>query len=292
MTRQRTKILEGKHYPFPMVLTNTKSAIISDFYHVILQCNWLIFMSGLALTYFAFNIFFAMLYYIGDFGISNAEPTFWNCFVFSIQTSSTIGYGLLSPINHYTNILVTFQAALSLLFTAIATGLTFAKFSRPTSRVIFSKNILVTTFDGQRTLMFRVGNERTNHIVHAKVSVVLAIDHITQEGIPIKKLHDIALIRSDSPLISLTWTVMHVIDGASPLYGLTIEELQEHRAMFIISIKGIDDTFAQTIHSKHYYQWQDIVFNRHFENMMTSENQQYNLPEVNFENFHKLSANE
>lgn len=292
MKREKVRVFAGKSFPFEMVVKNAKPAIFTDLYHSILRSNWIVFMFGLAFTFLAFNLLFAALYFVGEFGISNAEHTFWNCFVFSIQTSSTIGYGLLSPINDYTNALVTIEAALSLLFTALATGLTFAKFSRPSSRVVFSKNILITNFDDQRTLMFRVGNERSNHIVHAKVSVVLAIDHITKEGIPIKKLHDIKLVRGDSPLISLTWSVMHVINDQSPLYGLTIEELQERRAMFIISIKGIDDTFAQTIHSKHYYQWQDIVFNRHFENMMTSENEKYNLPEVNFENFHKLTQNE
>lgn len=273
----------------PVVVKNAPRNWISDLYHSILRSNWIVFFGGLAVTYISFNVLFSILYFVGDAQISNMEKTFWNCFHFSIQTSSTIGYGYLSPMNNYANFLVTIEAALSLLFTAIATGLTFAKFARPTARVIFSRNILITKFDGKRTLMFRLINERSNYIVHAKVKAVLAIDHITPEGIPIKKLFDIDLERSESPLISITWSVLHTIDENSPLHGLTIEELQERRAMFIVSLKGIDDTFNQTIHSKHYYSWEDIVFNRHFVNMIISENNELHMPEVDWNNFHKLT---
>ena len=117
--------------------------------------------------------------------------------------------------------------------------------------------------------MFRVGNSRSNHIVDASVNVVILKTEHTQEGQLFKKIYDLELERSTSPVFSLSWTVIHEIGEGSPLYGLTPQELDDMDALFIVSLAGTDDTFAQHIHTKHTYYFDDLVWDRRFDDVIS-----------------------
>ena len=125
---------------------------------------------------------------------------------------------------------------------------------------MFSRNAVVTIGDGERTLTFRAGNVRMNQILEAEASVSLAQRKVNREGVEFRTFIDLKLVRSHSPLFGLTWTLLHVIDDASPLYGSTRESLEEMMAEVIIVISGVDDTFAQRIHARHSYLPHEIVW--------------------------------
>jgi inward rectifier potassium channel len=288
--RLNVKVIQEASNPFQVVLKNYPRTPLSDIYHFMLKMTWFRFILLLALGYFVFNVIFALIFMAGGGGITHMSNTFWNCFVFSVQTSSTIGYGLFSPQTDYAHTVVSIEAGLSLLFTALATGFTFAKFSRPFSRVIFSNNALITQYDGCPTFMFRSGNARNNQIIDASVQVTIALDYVSQEGIAMRKITDLALARNQSPLFSFTWTVMHKIDENSPLYGMDATELAEKNALVIISLTGIDETFSQTIHAKHYYRYSDFVFDKYFATMVEPMDPHHELPVINFEMFHQLTT--
>jgi inward rectifier potassium channel len=235
-----------------------------DLYHLVLTASWRRFIAGVVGLYLAVNLLFGALYAeIG--GIDNlARGAFLDGFFFSVQTIGTIGYGRLVPVSVAANLLVAFESLVGLLGFALATSLMFAKFSRPTSRVLWSKVAVVTTWEGVPALLFRMANERGNQVVEAQLRVALLLSDTTLEGQSIRRIYDLRLVRSQSPFFALTWTAIHPLAGDSPLASRTQEDLRAARAEIVASLTGIDETLMQTIHSRHVYGVEDIVWNARF----------------------------
>ena len=241
-----------------------------DFYHHLLTVSpWTLFVI-LVVTYVAFNFVFAALFVLQPGGIANAAPgSFADAFFFSVQTMATIGYGDMHPATLYTNLLVTAEVLLGMTGLALATGLVFARFSRPTARVMFSRVAVVNKHDGVASLMFRAANRRRNEILEAQVTVMLLRDEVNAEGVEMRRFHDLAVSRPHTPMFALSWTVIHPIDPSSPLYGESRESLLRAHAHIVISISGIDEIFSQTIYARHTYQASDIRWNHRFADILT-----------------------
>jgi inward rectifier potassium channel len=240
----------------------------SDFYHHTLTLPWWAYLVlGMAL-YLGLNIVFAELYLLAPGGIDKARPgDFEDAFFFSIQTMATIGYGVLTPVGTYTNLLVTLETMVSLVFIAFVTGITFARFSRPTARVDFSRVCTVSTYNGTPTLAVRLANGRRNQILEADVTLTLVRNERTLEGILMRRFYDLPLARARTPIFSLTFTVMHPINDASPLFGCTSETLMAEQAELLVTVTGIDETMSQTIHARTSYQPDEILFGHRFVDM-------------------------
>lgn len=241
-----------------------------DFYHRLLTVSpWTLFLVLVA-TYTAFNLLFATLFVLQPGGIANAAPgSFMDAFFFSVQTMATIGYGDMHPATIYTNFLVTIEVLLGMTGLALATGLVFARFSRPTARVMFSKVAVLVDHDGMPSLMLRAANQRSNQILEAQVSVMLLRDEVTGEGREMRRFHDMAVMRPRTPMFSLTWTIIHPIDLSSPLHGESAESLKRAHAQIIVSISGIDEIFSQTIYARHTYEASEIRWNHRFADILT-----------------------
>ncbi len=240
-----------------------------DIYHELLIIGWAGFFGVLAVAYLVFNIIFGLLYFASAGSIGNARPgVFLDAFFFSVQTMATIGYGEMYPATLYANFLVTLEVLLGMMGLALATGLIFARFSRPTARVMFSRVAVIVTYDGVPTLMFRAANTRRNQILEAQVNLVLLRDETNAEGTRMRRFLDLKVARARTPMFALTWTVMHPIDAESPLYGMTQETALTGDAEILITLMGIDETFSQTIHARHSYDAKDIVWGHTFADVL------------------------
>jgi inward rectifier potassium channel len=236
-----------------------------DIYHNVLTVSWPWFFFQLAAAFIVVNLIFAVLYAVDRNGIINARPgSFADAFFFSVQTLGTLGYGAMAPRTLYTNLLVTAESFTGILTISLFTGIIFARFSRPFARVLFSKVAVVTMFDGVPTLMFRVANQRGEAIIDASVVVTLARQHTTQEGITMRRFQELKLMRSNSSLFALSWTVMHAIDENSPLYGLTPEDMDARDMEIVVMLNGLDEIVADRIYARHAYWADEIVWNRRF----------------------------
>ena len=236
-----------------------------DIYHNILTVSWPWFFLQLAAAFVVINLIFAILYVIDRGGIVNARPgSFADAFFFSVQTLGTLGYGAMAPRTLYTNLLVTVESFSGILTIALFTGIIFARFSRPFARVLFSNVAVVSPFDGVPTLMFRVANQRGEAIIDASVVVNLARQHTTREGITMRRFQELKLMRSNSSLFALSWTVMHPIDQDSPLYGLTPEDMEAQDMEIVVMLNGLDEILADRIYARHAYWADEIVWNRRF----------------------------
>ncbi len=237
----------------------------SDTYNRLLTLSWSQTLLLISLLYLAVNGGFALLYLVDPDSVGHVQRgSFWDAFFFSVQTLGTIGYGVMYPQDLYGNIIVTIEELAGLLGVAMATGLMFAKLSRPTARVLFSTRAVVTLHNGIPTLMFRAANQRRNQIVEAQVTATIVRNEMTIEGGWMRRFYDLTLTRSRSPIFSLTWTLMHPIDENSPLYGLTAALLEQVESEIVITLTGIDDTFAQVIHTRYSYIAPEISWNARF----------------------------
>ncbi|NJN88065.1 MAG: ATP-sensitive inward rectifier potassium channel 10, partial [Leptolyngbyaceae cyanobacterium SL_7_1] len=237
-----------------------------DPYHLLLTIPWVGFLGLVALVYVALNTVFALAYLVQPGGIANADPySFFDAFFFSVQTLASIGYGAMYPQTVYTNTIVTIEAMFGVVGIAMLTGLAFARFTKPTARVMFSQVAVITPHNGIPTLMFRTANRRRNQILEAQLHVYLMRDEVTLEGESIRRFYDLPLMRSRTPSFTLSWTVMHPIDQHSPLYQATTESLERSRVTIVASLSGIDETVVQVIHvSPCFTRRQEILWDRRF----------------------------
>ena len=236
-----------------------------DLYHWLLALRWRYFLILMSIFYFSINCLFALAYMTTENGIANAEQgSFKDAFFFSIQTLSTVGYGSMYPQTLYAQILVTIEIWLGLLLLTILTGLMFARFSRPTAKVLFSNVAVICPYNGIPTLMVRTANRRDNRILEAQIRLCVILNEVSQEGYKLRRFYDLELLRSQTPVFNLSWLVMHPIDENSPLNGETIESLAEKNAEIGVMLTGLDETFSQTIHARHVYTLVNIVPNHRF----------------------------
>lgn len=230
-------------------VVNGSSTRVADVYYVLLRSNWRTVFAFVTLAYLLLNALFGLGYWLLG-GVQNTDGGYLDHFFFSVQTFGTIGYGAMYPLAKSTQWLVVVESVCSLLLSAMVTGLVFAKFARPTSRVLWSKTAVICDREGAPTLMFRMANERLNHVVEATLHAAIVRAEKTMEGETIRRVIDLQLVRSNSPTFILTWTAMHTIDQNSPLYGLTPEGLAQQQAEIVLTLMGLDDTIMQTIHAR------------------------------------------
>lgn len=257
-----------------------------DPYYLLLTVSWTGFLAQVAGGFLAINTLFALAYWLGGDSIVGATPgSFWDMFFFSVQTISSIGYGVMSPATTYAHIVATIEAMIGILSSALITGLAFARFTKPTARVVFSEIAVVTQHDRVPTLMFRVMNQRFNRILEAQISVYFSRDETTAEGHFIRRFYELPLQRRHTPVFALPWTVMHPIDENSPLHGLTPADLARAKSTFVASLIGIDETVSQDIHARHTYSADRILWGYRFEDMFRDASNGHRY--IDFKCFHK-----
>ncbi|HET9598264.1 MAG TPA: ion channel [Anaeromyxobacteraceae bacterium] len=256
----------------------------SDAYHRLLTMPWHRFFALLLVAYLLVNGAFAAVYWeLGD-AIENAVPdSFLDDFFFSVQTLATIGYGKMAPRTLGANAVVAIEALVGMVGLAVTTGLVYARFARPTARVLFSKVAVVAPYEGVPSLMFRMANARGNQIVEARLRVTLVVNEVTREGRDVRRLHDLHLVRSEHAAFALSWTAVHPIDAASPLAGRDGAWLGEGQADIIVSLSGVDEGLAQSIYARHVYGAGDVVWNARFADILDTRSLR---TVVDFSRFH------
>src|SRR5438034_810510 len=139
--------------------------LFRNVYHRFLQAKWSVALGAIIATFLAINTLYGALYFATG-GVANARPdSFFDAFMFSVQTLATIGYGMMVPQTVLANVFVASEAVVGLLLTAISTGLVFAKFTLSPAMIDFAHQAVIAPMNGVPTLMIRLGNMRDNAIV-------------------------------------------------------------------------------------------------------------------------------
>src|SRR5258708_4222980 len=243
--------------------------LFHDLFHHFMTVSWPRLFTTLAAFFLVFDLLFGFLYYLSPGCVANLSPPgFAGDFFFSVETLATVGYGDMHPQTFYGHSLAMIEIFVGLMSLALITGLMFARFSRPRARFLFSHNAVVRPIDGRPTLMFRAANERQNVVQDASARLSMLRDEVTAEGYRIRRIVDLPLLRSEHPAFTLGWTVMHVIDAASPLSSETAESLSNSKAVLVLSLSGTDENTGQTLMARGEYSSADIRWNSTFHDIL------------------------
>jgi inward rectifier potassium channel len=266
---------ESEKQQFRMVLKNGALNIkqkqgqvnLRDLYHDFLNLSWPKFTAVFAILFFLINAVFGFVYSLIPFeqfeGLKHETGVdrYLESFFFSVQTLGTIGYGHVSPVGFIANSVVTLECYTGIFVVALMTGLIFARFARPHVKVVFSDSAVIRKFNDLPCLMFRVANERQNHITDARIRVFLVMD---DPSTGYRDFTELKLERDYSPLFALSWTIAHDIDSDSPLSGLDRDQLIRFSAELIVTFSGTDTTLSHEMFAKTSYTPDEIRLDHDF----------------------------
>lgn len=239
-------------------------------YHHFLTMTWPRFLTLVVALYFVINLAFALLYVssgrdalVGS-GAEMLGGRFSQAFYFSVQTFATIGYGQIAPNGFAANFLVTIEALVGLMYQALATGLLFARFSRPAVSMVFSDRAIIAPYNDGLAFEFRVANRRRTQVMNLEAQVIHSWMNDEGRGGRVRRYRPLSLERNRVTFFPLSWTVVHPIDPTSPLFGATAESLEHNEAEILIVLSGTDETSGQTVHARCSYVAYEIVWGARF----------------------------
>src|SRR5437660_2535357 len=241
----------------------------ADISHRCMTASWPAFIAGAALVFVAFNAVFAFFYWIGNQPISDVpDGAYIQYLYFSIETLSTAGYGDMHPQTHYGHFVAAVELFTGIFSMSLMTGLIFARFSRPSARLLFADPPVISSHEGKPTLMIRFVNERHNIIGNATAKLWLLRNELSLEGGSFRRFYELPLVRNEHPALALSWTLYHVLDEQSPLHGLGAEDFAASDVSLVVVVSGYDVVAAQTIHARKSYDYPAIRFGHRYADIL------------------------
>lgn len=245
-------------------------------FHFLVTTNWFTFNSLVIISYVSINVIFGIIYWlngIAEIGISH-DTTFEDLLesiYFSAQTFSTVGYGRANPGSHSSNFVAFSEMLVGMMYLALATGLLFARFSRPVAKIVFSEKAIISPYMGGKGLMLRLSNAKKNLLLEVDAKVLLVMN-IIENGKEMRKFYDLNLEMSKINMLALSWTIVHPIDKDSPLFEMDKNRLVNSKAEFMVLINGFNDTLSQNVHSRTSYKFYDVEWGAKFSPIFTNQN--------------------
>jgi inward rectifier potassium channel len=220
-------------------------------------------------TYLIINLIFAVIYFeigydeLGGMLGKTPADQFWEAFFFSAQSLTTVGYGRLNPVGFHASIVAAIESMAGLMGFALITGLIYGRFSKPTARILFSKNALIAPYQDMTGLMIRIANKRKNELIDVEASLTVAWVE-TKNGKEVREFDTLNLEYKKINFLSMTWTIVHPIDDVSPLAGMKEEDYNIKKMEIMLSMKAFDETFSQTIHTRSSYKYDELIYGAKF----------------------------
>ncbi len=265
-----------------------------NFFHSLITMSWSRFFVLILLGYFSVNLVFASIYTLIGVenltGIRAATPfdQFMEGFFFSAQTITTLGYGRVAPMGYPANIVAAIESMLGLLGFALATGLLYGRFSRPSAKIRYSEQAVIAPYREINGFMFRIVNPQRNQLLEVEVQINLAMQ---RENSELRDFHSLDLERDKVAFMPYMWTIVHPISETSPLFGLSEKDVFEKDAEFIISMRAFDESSCQTVYSRSSYKASEISWGRKFVYVVTRENSGITIDVGRIDETEKASLN-
>lgn len=244
-----------------------------NLYHRLITLSWIKFLALVAIFYFFLNLIFAGFYLLVGIdhltGIGNQlrQSDFWEAYFFSSQTLTTVGYGRISPIGFWANVVAAVEALVGLMLFALATGLLYGRFSRSLARIRFSRNAIIAPYLDINGFMFRIIHERDNELIDLNLEVTLSRLLVLPNGAKTRKFYPLDLERKHVAYFPMHWTIVHPITEDSPLFNETPESLNASDTEFLVIVRATDETFMQKVHQRFSYHYEELVWGVKFEPM-------------------------
>ncbi len=272
VARESRERLLNRDGSFNVERTGLKLTSWLNPYHFLLTISWRSFIGLTLLVYFLSNIIFGLLFAslggetVVDTSSSPTESLFWRGFFFSVQTFATIGYGTIHPVGIVANLLVALESYYAMILTALLTGIVFARFARPTAKILFSKMALISPYQDKTAFMMRLVNSRNNQLIEVEAKIMFS-RLMDENGKKVRRFDMLELEREKVSFLPLAWTIVHPIDENSPMYGLTEEDLERSDTEIAILLSAMDETYAQVVHTRTSYKPDEIKVGYKFSNI-------------------------
>jgi inward rectifier potassium channel len=244
---------------------------LRDPYHLAIALTWPQFLVSLLVLYLFMNVVFAIFFWLVPGSVAHARPgSFLDVFFFSIETVATVGYGDMYPATFYGHVIASTEIVCGLAFTAILTGLTFVRFSRPRAKLIFAANPVIAMHHDKPTLMVRIGDGRAAVLTDAMARLNVLLSEIDVDGQVFHRAQELRLERERLPIFPLSWTLMHVLDERSPLHGYDATRAIEANAQVFVTIEARDPLLSTTVQDLRNYSAREIRFGMRYADALTT----------------------
>jgi inward rectifier potassium channel len=261
-----------KLYNDDLIADGLNHRLFNDLYFYCMTMRWPAFFGLIGVFFLCLNTFFAALYYAAPDSVANLNPSgFLGAFFFSAETLATVGYGDMHPHSMWGHAVSTLEIFVGMMGMAVITGMVFARFSRPRPRIVFSKNPIIRPMNGAETLMLRAANARLNAILEASAKLRLLREEVSPEGVKMRRIYDLELVRDQTPMFMLSWTLMHVINEHSPLFHMRAEDLASSKTMLVLSLSGTDETTSHTLQTRQVYPTSSIRHHHAFRDLVHTD---------------------
>jgi inward rectifier potassium channel len=241
----------------------------TSWYHAMLALPRWKFLSLILAFYVIVNMIFACIYFMAGVenlaGVSAGSTVqqFGEAFFFSAQTFTTVGYGHVSPTGFLVSSIAAIEALVGLLSLAMATGLLYGRFSKPTAYLKFSENALIAPFKDGIALMIRIAPFKNTVLTEAEAKITLGM-LVEEDGVTVNRFFSLPLEYEKVNALTLSWTIVHPITEDSPLYGFSREDFDNTRGEILVFIKAFDDMFSNNVVARSSYTFKEIIYGAKF----------------------------
>ncbi|XP_031778009.1 G protein-activated inward rectifier potassium channel 3 isoform X6 [Nasonia vitripennis] len=292
--RRRAVLKSGECNVLQSRISRRSLRFLQDIFTTLVDTQWRWTLLCFALSFLLSWLVFAGIWWLIAFTHGDFEPrhmvddnwrpcvselhSFTSCFLFSIETQHTIGYGGRSTTEECPEAIfvMCIQSISGVMIQAFMVGIVFAKMSRPKQRtqtLLFSRNAVICQRDGELCLMFRVGDMRKSHIIGATVRAQLIRSRTTKEGEILPHNQQELKVGADGQPESLffIWpcTVVHRIESDSPFYNLSAEDMLAERFELVVILEGTIESTGQTTQARSSYLPNEILWGHRFEPMVS-----------------------
>ena len=241
-------------------------------YHAMLTMPRWKFITSILLFFISINLLFACIYlligieHLGGMVANNDAEKFGEAFFFSAQTFTTVGYGRINPIGFSASLAASLEALTGLMSFALVTGMLYGRFARPRAFIRYSKNALFAPFKDGVALMFRMVPYTKNYLSNVEVKLTLAVK-ISEDGQMKNRFFNMPLDIAKATTMTANWTLVHVINEESPLFGFTREDMVNAEAEILVFVQGFDESFSNTVVSRSSYHFEEFIYGAKFRPM-------------------------
>jgi inward rectifier potassium channel len=231
-----------------------------------MELSWPAFIAAACLVFITTNLAFGALYTALPGSLLNAtRGSFLDGFFFSVETLATVGYGDMAPATYTAHSIATVEIMCGLLLLATVTGLTFARFSRPRTSILFSNVAILGEYDDREALIVRIASPRAQPIAEVTAQMALVERVERKDGHVSRRVIDLPLVHHTFAMLTMTWTIAHILDPEGPLRS-ALREGDDVR--ILVTVSGLDTMLASPTFGGRFYQRREILLDHDFVDMI------------------------
>ncbi|CAG9786099.1 unnamed protein product [Diatraea saccharalis] len=313
-SRRRAILKNGECNILKSKISQRRLRFLQDMFTTLVDAQWRWTLLVFTLSFILSWLGFALIWWLIAFTHGDLEPDhlpnmqestnwkpcvfniydFTSCFLFSIETQHTIGYGSRTTTEECPEaiFIMCLQSIVGVMIQAFMVGIVFAKMTRPkhrTQTLLFSRYAVICQRDGELCLMFRVGDLRKSHIIGASVRAQLIRSRTTKEGEVLSHYQTELELNADGCDSNLffIWpiTMVHKINADSPFYGVSAADILQERFEIVVILEGTIESTGQTTQARSSYTTSEIMWGHRFVPLVTynRERQGYEVDYSKFE---------